>query len=140
MVKSASIDGRDVIEREFDPTEQSASKLLITLTDEAAGVEGYVRDVPTASAKNSYVVLQSAMPGDAGRRLPSVLVVRADEDGRFTVRGVRAGRYLVSAIEWLEEGDQFEPAIQEYLRRGAREVVVQESGRVDVAIEVKPGR
>ena len=72
------------------------------------------------------VVIQPAdqvTPQVAGRLIK---VARPDTNGAFDVSGLRPGRYLATAIEWMEQNRQYSPEFQNRLRRGAREFTVRE--------------
>ena len=60
-------------------------------------------------------------------------------DGRFTLTRIRPGRYLAAALDWLEWGRQYDPAVQRRLREIARPVTVDEGQTVTLELERAPG-
>ena len=80
-------------------------------------------------------------PGDrtqAAAASPRIHTSRSDVDGRFEIRRMRPGRYLAAAVEWIEQGRQFEPEFQQRLRRGARELTVGEGQTLTLDLTLTP--
>ena len=51
---------------------------------------------------------------------------------------MRPGHYLAAAVEWIEQGRQFEPEFQQRLRRGAREFTVGEGQTLTLDLTLTP--
>jgi hypothetical protein len=63
------------------------------------------------------VVFQSAEAPEPVVAARLVRTVRFDSSGSFQRRGMRPGRYVVTAVTSIDQNRQFEPEFQEQLRR-----------------------
>lgn len=81
----------------------------VVLTQAVVELSGMVRDSTGRPAADASVVV---FADDADRRWigsPFLRVARAGADGRFTLRGVPAGRYRAAALEFLESSEATNP-------------------------------
>ncbi|HKE86948.1 MAG TPA: carboxypeptidase regulatory-like domain-containing protein [Vicinamibacterales bacterium] len=139
MVKSVTLDGRDVTDEVLDLTgTNSVSGVVITLTDKVSTVAGQVHGRDGQPVRNYVVVLLPRDPTDVDRAPRWIHTSRAGTDGRFQIRRVRPGHYLAAAVEWIEQGQQFAPEFQQLLRRGARELTVGEGQTSTLDLTLTP--
>ena len=112
----------------------------IRLTDRLTDVSGMVRDGRGRAMTDATVVLFADDPGKWGPETRFVAVVRPDQSGRFTQRGLPAARYVAVAIEYLEPGEETNPATLEQLRRigTAFTLADAESKTLDVTLSNLP--
>jgi protocatechuate 3,4-dioxygenase beta subunit len=127
-VKSVMFEGRNITEVPFDVTGRpSIDGVQITLTDKLTTVSGHVTDSRGAAVTSYLVVILPAEERTSTigwyRYIRST---RSDINGRFETRGMPPGRYVATAVESLESGRQFVPAVQAQLRKGAREFSLKE--------------
>jgi hypothetical protein len=54
-------------------------------------------------------VIFSADPDKWAGLTSKIASSRLDQQGRFTLKGLRAGRYLAIALDYLEEGEEHDP-------------------------------
>lgn len=104
--RSAVSDGRDLLDLPTLLTADSdeATRVLVTLTNRATELVGTVLDVDGAPSSAHLVV------APADRRLwqprsRRLAVSRPDTTGRFEVRGLPSGDYLVLVLETIEPRD-----------------------------------
>jgi hypothetical protein len=139
MVKSVTRDGRDITNDALDLEGTDAvSGVVVTVTDRVTAVAGRVLDLDDRLLRSYVVVvLPAESPGATGvpRRMH---VSRPDADGRFEIRRMRPGRYLAAAVEWIEQGGEYAPALQERLRRQAREFTVGEGETLTLDLRLTP--
>jgi len=72
-------------------------------------LSGTVRDDKGRAAPDTFVLI---FADDSEKRWPGspyLRSVRAGADGRFTLRGVPAGRYRAAAVQFLESGEETNP-------------------------------
>ena len=137
-VKSITHAGRDVTDDAFDLTAtDSISDVVITLTDKVSSVSGQVRGRDGRPVRNYVVVLLPNNPG-AGAGSGRMHVAHAGTDGHFQIRTLRPGRYLAAAVEWIDQGQQFAPEVQQRLRRGARELTIAEGQAATLDLTLTP--
>jgi hypothetical protein len=89
--------------------------VVVTLTDRPAEISGTLQTADGKPAPEYVLVVCSA---DARFRVPRARRtqhVRPDINGRFIVRDLPAGDYLISAVTDLEDGQWNDPAFLEAL-------------------------
>ena len=137
-MKSVMLNGRDITNTPLDVT-GNVDDVRITITDKLTTVAGRVTDGRGAGAMQYVVVVQPADEMEQALVGRYIRVVRPDTNGRFEVRGLRPGRYLVTAIEFMEQNRQFSPEFQKQLRRGAREFSLKEGESVALELRLSTG-
>jgi protocatechuate 3,4-dioxygenase beta subunit len=141
IVKSITSEGEDLTDRLIDlDGRASLADVVIRMTDKLTTVAGKVTNSRGQAVRDYVAVILPAEadlePVAAARRIRAV---RPDTNGRYETRGLRPGRYVVTAIEALEQGRQFAPEFQEQLRRSAREFSVREAETATVDLELTEG-
>lgn len=128
-LKSVKLEGRDITDVPFEAT-TSTIGLEINLTDREASLAGVVRNGRGDLVKDYLVVLlpRNLREGVLPTRFTSS--VRPDQDGRFFIRGIVPGDYLAVAVESLDSGDEWDPAVQQRLRDRAKPFTVNEGQAV----------
>jgi hypothetical protein len=127
MVKSIAVGGADVTDGPFElrGTEQITNARIV-LTDRLSELNGTVT-LGRQEAKDSTVVV---FADDANLwTFPTryVRTVRADAQGRFSLRGLPPGAtYLAAAVNYLEEGEWQDAEFLERLREPASRVTIRE--------------
>jgi Carboxypeptidase regulatory-like domain len=137
VIKSISLDGEDVTDEPLELTgKQSVAGLVIRLTDKLTQISGKVSDSRGQPSRECTVIFQSAEARDPIIASRLLRTSRCDSKGAFQMRGMRPGRYVVTAITSLEQGRQFEPEFQEQLRRASESLNIREgeSGTVDLKL------
>jgi hypothetical protein len=102
-------------------------------------VSGYVAGSTGQNLSDYVVVIQPADLKEAVAAARIVRAARPDTNGRFEVRGLRAGRYLATAIESMEQNRQYSPEFQKALRRGAREFTIREGETLSLDLRLTEG-
>jgi hypothetical protein len=110
MVKSVTHDGRDITDGgiEFRGTED-LSGLQIVVTNVITTLTGTVTDGKGEALKEYSLVV---FADDPTRWVPQsryLATTRPDQNGRFKVEKLPPGNYLAIALDYLEEGDSFDP-------------------------------
>ena len=139
-IRSVTLDGDEIVDTPIDFTgKTSVSDVRITLTDKLANISGRVADVKGQNLTEYVVVIQPADQKEAIVAARLVKTARPDTNGRFEVRGLRAGRYLATAIESMEQNRHYSPEFQKELRRGAREFTLREGESLALDLRLTPG-
>jgi protocatechuate 3,4-dioxygenase beta subunit len=127
VVKSITLDGEDITDEPLDLTgKQSIGGLAIRVTDKLTQISGQVSDSRGQRPRECTVVFQSAEAREPVVAARLLRTVRCDSMGSFQMRGMRPGRYVVTAITSIEQGRQFEPEFQEQLRRASESLTIRE--------------
>lgn len=111
VLRSAMVNGVDASDVAFEvrPNE-NLEGVVVTLTDRAAEISGTLQTAEGKPAPEYVLVVFSA---DARFRVPRsrrTQHVRPDVNGRFIVRDLPAGDYLISAVTDVEDGQWNDPA------------------------------
>src|SRR4029079_1491099 len=87
---------------------QPLAGLAIRVTDKLTQISGQVSDSRGQRPRECTVVFQSAEAREPVVAARLLRRVRCDSMGSFQMRGMRPGRYVVTAIMSIEQGRQFE--------------------------------
>jgi hypothetical protein len=140
MVKSVTLDGADITDVPLTLGDRkTVSDIRVTLTDRIAQINGYVTGAKGQNLSDYVVVIQPADQKEPVAAARIVKAARPDTNGRFEVRGLRAGRYLATAIESMEQNRQYSPEFQKELRRGAREFTVRAGETLSLDLRLTEG-
>jgi protocatechuate 3,4-dioxygenase beta subunit len=139
IVKSVTVDGRDITAEVMDLTGTSAvSGVVITLTDKMSSVTGLVRGRDGQTVRNYVVVLLPRDSMEAAVASRWIRTARADSNGRFQLRRILPGRYVAAAVDYIEPAQQHAPEFQQRIRRGARELTVGEGQALTLDLTLTP--
>ena len=64
----------------------------------------------------------------------AIASARPDQQGRFSIRGLPPGRYLVAAVDYLQAGQERDPKTLERLRTRATAVTLAEGATQNVTV------
>jgi protocatechuate 3,4-dioxygenase beta subunit len=139
-LKSVSLEGTDITDVPTDLRgPEGLSGVTIVLTDKLTDVSGQVTDGRGQPVKDFLVVVQPGEPKSGTALTRYLRTVRPEPDGRFRVRGLPPGDYFATAVESLEQGQQFVPDVQARLRDSARRFTVREGETVVFDLRLTPG-
>jgi len=140
IVKSITLDGRDITDEVLDVTGRTAvSGLVITMTDKIPTITGQVRGRDGQPVRKYSVVLLPRESLEPAAVVGRIRTARADENGRFQLRRVRPGRYVVAAVEYVEMGEVSAPEFQQRIRGIARDVTISEGQTLTLDLTITPG-
>jgi protocatechuate 3,4-dioxygenase beta subunit len=140
MLKRVTLDGQDITDTPLDLTGGgTVDGLRVVLTDRATNVAGTASDERSRPVKEFVAVIQPVE-----ERLPSTLqrylrAARPDQDGRFAVRGLPPGDYVVTAIEALEQGGEWDPEYRSRLREAGRRIEISEGESIELDLKLTAG-
>jgi hypothetical protein len=139
MMQSVVVEGDEVIDTPIDLGGRATlSNMVITVTNRLTTVRGQVSDARGLPVRDYVVVMVPAETFDTGIMARRVRAVRPGLDATFTARGMRPGRYLVTAVEALEEGLQFSPEFQQHVRRLGQELSLREGETATLSLRLTP--
>jgi uncharacterized protein (DUF2141 family) len=125
FVKSATVNGRDLIDTPLVVSDADVAGVEVTLTDRPSILNGVLQDASGQPAPEYSLV---AFPKDRALwvgQTPRIQLTRPAADGTFVFRGLLPGDYVVSAVTDIQPGEQFDPAFLELLMPSALPVVVK---------------
>jgi hypothetical protein len=102
FIRKVLFGGKDVLESGFKPGEGQTGPIEILISNKGSGIEGTVLDKDQKPFPGADIV---AFPSDPKlrRRSDMVQTATADQQGRFRIRGLRPGEYIVFALEESQE-------------------------------------
>ncbi len=109
ILKSVVINGQNVEDVAFEVT-QNIDGAVVTLTDQTTEISGMLQDAAGKPAPD-YVLL--AFPADKRFWLPQsrrTQQARPDANGRFLIRNLPAGDYLITALTDVDPSQLSDPA------------------------------
>ena len=138
ILKSVLLDGKDVTDTVLDFGTAYAGKAVeVVLTQRRAQLNGGVTNDRGQPATNYVVVL---FPEDEAEWTKSSSrffgTARPDQQGRFTINGLPAGRYLAAAVEYLEAGENRDPEVVARLRGSATAIELPEGESRSVTLRM----
>lgn len=140
MLKRVTLEGEDITDVALDLTGvTNVDGLRVVLTDRLTDVSGIVRDERKQSLKEFVVVMQPAdeVPTNALQRF--LRAARPDQDGKFGLKGIPPAEYIVTAVEALEQGDEWNPEYRARLRDAGRRFSVKEGETLTLDLELSQG-
>jgi len=143
-LESVMLDGRDISDVPLEITGQPRSGIVMRFVDKPTVVRGTVRPgAPDDRLEDAIVV---AFPvdrtawtdfGNTPRRLQSAVVSR---DGAFSLEGLPAGEYLVTAVRDDFVTEWRAPTLLEALSRAATRVSLSAGGQQNLSLVMRAGR
>lgn len=127
-LKSAIVGGREILD---EPLEFQASHgdAVLRWSDRFSELSGEVRDSAGGPARSAWVIVFARDPRSWFFHSRRVAGVRPGADGRFTVRNLPPGEYLVAATSQVEMNEWFDPEVLAALIPQATPVAIAEDGR-----------
>lgn len=137
FVKAVRHDGQDITDSglDFRPG-QRVEGLEVLLTQRTTELSGSVSDTSSKPTRDYVVVAYSPDSGRWGFNSRYIRPIRPNQDGRFSLKGLPPGEYLVVALEYLEPGEEGDPEQLERWRPHATSVTLKdgESKQVDLRV------
>lgn len=128
--KSATLDGRDLLDGLVEITaDMNLSGLVVTITDKRTELSGTLQTASGAPASDVFVIAYSANRAHWGPAARRVQAVRPGLDGRFTIKDLPAGDYLLAAVLDIDDRDWEDPAFLEQLVPGSIPIALAEGER-----------
>jgi hypothetical protein len=136
-LKSVRLGQQDVTETGVDFTPGvSAEQMTVVVNPNGGQIDGAVQNAKGDAAAGAMVTL---IP-DAPHRSISWLyrLANTDQNGHFTIKGVRPGEYKIYAWEDLEPGAQQDPDFVKRHESAGEAVSVKESSHETVQLKIVP--
>jgi protocatechuate 3,4-dioxygenase beta subunit len=122
-LRSAVTAGRDILDFPLDVrANENVADLAVTMSNQTQELSGTLTDAQSMPATDYTVIVfaeEKQFWTPQARRIQSS---RPGTDGRFIVRNLPPGNYLVAAVTDVEPGEWFDPAFLEQLRPASERV------------------
>src|SRR4030095_8720740 len=136
-VRSTTLLGQEALDTPVD-VRQSATDAAIAVTDRIAEIAGTVEAAAGASRDYTMILFTTdrAHWAPPSRR---TLMARTSNDGSFIFRNVAPGEYYLAAVDDVEQGEWFAPALLQRLAPGAMRVTMAEGEKKVQTVRVGGG-
>ena len=139
-LRSVTIDGEDMTDTAYEfKGAQGPSEVRIIMTDKLTEVTGSVTDDRGRALANYVVILLPEEPITGTVAMRYTRTTRPDQQGAYSVRGLPPGRYVLAAVQTLEQGREWEPEFQSRVRDVARSLTLREGQSVTVDLKLTTG-
>ena len=135
-LKQVVVNDHDVTDVALDAGAGNITDVRVVLIDKLTDVAGRVTSDRGEPLKDYVVVAQPSEPMEGMAALRYVRTGRPDQDGRFDIKGLPPGRYVVTAIDALEIGREWDPNYQKQLRDAGRAVALKEGESVTLDVKL----
>jgi hypothetical protein len=138
-VKSVIVDGVDITDSAIDFKGDDVDGIDVVLTQRISEVSGSVTNASGAKITDATVVV---FADDREKWTPMTRFIRSarpDQDGRFKVRGLPAGRYVAVALDDIEPGEETNPETLEQLRSRGTSLTLRDGEMRALDLKVMAG-
>jgi hypothetical protein len=138
VMKSSVVGGQDTLDFPLEFTgERDVTDAVLTFTDTPSELSGTLMDGIGKPATDMMIVVAASdnrywTPGS--RR---IVVTQPAPDGRYTIRSLPPGAYLIAAVNDLENGGQYDPEFLRTLSAVSVPLTIMEGGKVTQDLRVK---
>jgi hypothetical protein len=136
-LKSVELHGRDLADDPIDVRHgETLNGVRVVLTNRPTHLRGALLDDKNQPADGTVVVF----PEEPSRWRDDARTVRAarpDQHGLFSIKGLPAGNYLIAALDYVQDGQWYDPEFLAALRPRAQRLSLAESEnqRIDLAVQ-----
>jgi hypothetical protein len=136
-LKAVDLNGRNVAD---DPIEvrhgETITGVRVVLTNRPTHVRGSLLD-EKQQPRDGTVVIFSEDTSRWREDSRSVRAARPDQHGEFSIKGLPPGKYLIAALDYVQDGQWYDPEFLADLRSRAQplSLLEAESKRIDLIVQ-----
>jgi hypothetical protein len=136
-LKSVELNGRNLADDPIDVRHgETLNGVRVVLTSRPTYLRGALLDEKKQPADGTVVVF----PEETSRWREDSRTVRAarpDQRGEFSIKGLPAGKYLIAAVDYVQDGQWYDPEFLADLRPRAQRLSLAEaeSKRIDLTVQ-----
>jgi hypothetical protein len=137
-IKSSIIAGQDTLDFPFELTgDRDVTDAIVTLTNTVSELSGTLTDNAGKPAHGFTIVVAASDTRYWTPRSRRIVVARPSPDGRYTIRSLPPGAYVIAAVSDLEDGAQYDPEFLRTLSAVSVPVTIMEGAKVTQNLRVK---
>jgi hypothetical protein len=130
--------GRDVTDTPFTfKATREIEEVEVALTSRLSGIRGSAVDQRGTPTREYAAVVFPEDETQWNALSRFIAAGRPDQNGGFVIRGLPAGRYLAAAVDELEDGEEWDPALLKQLLVGATSVSLGEGEAKSVTLRLR---
>jgi hypothetical protein len=136
-LKSVELNGRNLADDPIDVRHgETLNGVRVVLTNRPTQVRGGLLDEKQQPAEGTVVIF----PEDTSRWREDSRTIRSarpDQHGEFSIKGLPAGKYLIAAVDYVQDGQWYDPEFLADLRPRAERLSLAEaeSKRIDLTVK-----
>jgi hypothetical protein len=135
-IKEVRLGGAEALNTPINISPGATEALEVVLSPLVSQLDGTVTDNKGQPVQG----VQAVLVPDAHRdRFELFRAVTADQNGRFTMRGVPPGDYKVFAWESIESYGYFDPELLKRDEANGQRIKIQDSDKASVSVKMIPG-
>ena len=135
VLNSAIAGGRDVLDTPLT-VGQNIGEMVLTYTDRAAELSGVLQDASSRPAPGYFIIVFAADRTFWTPQSRRIRAIRPGADGRFIVRNLPAGDYLIAAVADIEDGEWYDPTVLQQLAGASMKLGIGEGEKKIQDIQV----
>jgi hypothetical protein len=135
-LKSLMLNGKEALDAPLELRE-STDDAVLTLSERASELAGLVRLADGTAASDGFVVVFAADPRFWFHQSRRVAGVRLPDTGKYVVRNLPAGDYLIAVSEDIEMNEWFDSEVLKSLAPGAVRIALGENEAKSVDLPVR---
>jgi uncharacterized protein (DUF2141 family) len=124
MLKSAMLNGQDVLDQPFQVSGADLSGLTVTFTDKVTSITGSLEDATGRPAPDYYVIVFPTDQAHWFQGSRRIKAVRPTLEGGYIIRGLPPGTYRIGAVTDVDANEWFEPSFLQQLLPASAELVL----------------
>jgi hypothetical protein len=137
FLKSATLQGRDVLDAPLEIGATDVAGLLMTLTDRPIEVSGAIQDANGRPAPEYFVIAFPRHRALWSRQSPRIQQVRPGTDGSYLLRGLPPGDYLIAVATDVQAGELYDREFLAHLVTTAVPITVADGDTKVLNMRVK---
>jgi hypothetical protein len=126
FLRSAVMGGADVLDGDFQIGVGGGDSMTLTLTDRTSELTGALQSASGAPNSDVFVIAYSANRAFWRPGTRRVQAVRPDVDGRYSLKNLPAGEYLLAAVLDIDQDDWNDPAFLDQLVPASIKITIGE--------------
>jgi hypothetical protein len=136
MLTSVVVNGTEVVDVGIDARKGPAASVDVVISDKSGTVTGYGKSADGEPVDDFVVLMFPAAESSDTISLRYMHAATADPEGRYQLSRIPAGRYVIAAVEKVEEGSEWNPELRNRLRAVAQTVTVGEGEALRLDLRV----
>jgi hypothetical protein len=136
-LKAVIVNGIDLADAGLElRTGEEVRAVQVIVSERVSNISGAVADENGRPTKDYSAIVFAVDRERRGFASRYTAVGRPDQDGRFNINGMPSGEYFAVAVNYVEQGAQYDPELLEQLQSKATRFVLAEGDRQSLALKV----
>jgi uncharacterized protein (DUF2141 family) len=135
--KSAMLGGRDLLDGRIEITsDTNLSGVDVTFTDRRSELSGTLQTAAGEAASDVFVIAYAADRNLRGPNARRVQAVRPGVDGKYVIKDLPAGEYLLAAVTDVDQDEWQDPAFLDRLQSASVKLTIAEGEKKTLDLRI----